>query len=313
MQSIKLIAISILLLACKTSLNAQDLCNKYKSLFNDIIAKASISKNKVALICITDINVEDFTLKKDGISEIKIGLRKMKEYPDVVFCGVIAHELGHFLLNHEGPPVFERENPADSICGSIMRKLGFDIDDMSNIIFYFDADKTAYGTKSQRINAYKKGWVKENELQGALIYQAYTPKVTWEVLSPDTLSVWIGDRQLIIDTFYNHGLVFDPISNSTIQLIQWNNKVASRGVGRIVTNRSLYTYRKTRKGYNLYYKAEERPLSDCLRGFLNYDGTNGITPECENEELGFKIQYLLTDYRLAPHKYCMPAQIFIKH
>lgn len=280
-------------------------CIYFKAKFDNLISLSGINKFDYNMICSEDVKYASYSTI-NGHKTFNINKSFFSSYPEIVFHIILAHELGHYVYNHNNETTPDEEIQADIYCGKIMAKIGYrDIDNVLEVFQTLPADESKhYATREKRKNAVKLGWESVIEKE-ALPIVNFNPVIIWK-FDKGLLNVRIDGNLYTSDTFYNHLIYFDSISKSTIQLIR-NHQNRSSGIGRLVSNRTLITYRRTWKGYNIYENGIELEKIKCTenRATINQDGD--IICNCKNKITNKYVNYKLKYFDIAPKKYAMPA------
>lgn len=252
----------------------------------------------------------------DSLSSIIVNPSYFSQFSMAVLIAAICHELGHFKLNHhtassDRDEMLQQELSADSICGYYMRKLNFSRPEEAFEVLNTasESESGKYPSKEKRKENILKGWRKASDENNLISYASYSPRVIWEI-TENSLLIKIDEREIFkLSTWYNHGAVYDPLTNSTFQLLKYRNKQGICGIGRLVTNKTNITYRRNgNSGFSIYENGRELKKIYCQKNnpLLKTDDQN-LEFTCWNESRKTNVTYLLVDYKYAPDKYLMPA------
>lgn len=248
----------------------------------------------------------------------------------LAFTGAIAHEIGHYLNHHEdswnGPrKVEELELDADYFLGFLLQQLNYT--EAQAIAFL---DKTAgkapgYPDKAHRIEVIRYGFRNAARKVSATAFATANPRVIW---TDSAWTVQVADSVVATNpadnteppwTSYRNrvGIFYDSVNNATYQL---NLNVSNYddynyGLGRLVNNRTSFTYMKiSDRGYNIYNHGKivftancDDPNNNSKLGF-DREGVDYLV-YCEDDKSHKKKYVLLKDYGYAGLEQLLPAVI----
>lgn len=310
MKAIFFISIITISFSYKTRANDEE---KYQNIFNDVCQILNIDTSKIHIEA-ENGGLADCLNQLDGTATIHFNIKEFRNKPIVNFVGVLCHELGHFKhrdLVARSPII---EGTADEFAGYAMRKLGYDLTNSQVYLKIYVTNDPGYPTSIQRIALVQKGWNKLNqELFDLQSLNQITPKVTWEISNNYQLQVNIGERKVVYPIIRTRDvlLIYDSLTNCTIQLLNFENKIRSTGLGRVINSQGFYTYFRfkgrffNRNYYQIYYKGKLKNLDETSKE-NTFDGQDLIV-SCRDRDLGIKIELRLLDYNLSPFMYAMPA------
>jgi hypothetical protein len=217
-------------------------------IFNELLGKLQIDPNAIHLQFVDGLAYGSVCDSVDGKAVIKIDPLRFSKFSDVVLIASLSHELGHFYYHHKvSKPGVEPEEQADRFCGKMMHMLGFQrVEEIYEcLLFTPENGNSIYPSKAERERQMNLGWI---EGKPTLIhsYQAYDPLVFWK-LRNDSLLVKINDTQCGSDNLdlFAYALYYDPTTFSTFQLLDYGNKHITEGIGRLVSNKTPYCYKRS--------------------------------------------------------------------
>jgi hypothetical protein len=302
------LTISLVLVFFKS--NSQIIGPEYQQIFDNIVRLTQVEKQHIKLKLNENGN-SFFTEKEDSTWVISIGIDRLKYLPKNLFTVVVCHEIGHVIKKHQGERNFWQEQESDSTCGYWMRYLNYEVSDFIPYLAYFlTGEPRSYGTDQDRIYAFLRGWREADKIYLKLEYASNIPRITWSMEANRNLSVKVNNREIIYldGNYYNHGLVYDSLTNSTFELMDWPER--PEGIGRFITNKTQFTYRVYKNGdFSLYNMGDEMRLEDCKKaGTLRWEGENGVFGPCDDDFALKDLEFVFVDCDLVPYNYAMPAE-----
>lgn len=290
--------------------------DRYANVFNDICSTLKINQNQIQLKVINDgiAYCQNFS---DNKAVISFNKNEFDKFPISYFLGVMCHELGHFINRDKMGCDSIAEGRADEFAGYSLRKMNLDVH--SSLLFlkiYKGSSTICYPNQFQRESFVIQGW---NRLDKELIdknhFNQLTPRITWSLTNSKKLEINIGARKISFSNWQKNEdvvVIYDSITTSTIQLLDYKFKAKASGLGRLITSQGLYSYflypKKILKGNNfqIFYKGKVKKLAECDQN--NYRDGYDLIVNCQDSDNGnVEVGFRLVDYFLAPNNYVLPA------
>ncbi|WP_367331112.1 hypothetical protein [Sphingobacterium multivorum] len=290
--------------------------NRYASVFADICSTLKIETAKVSLKEVST-GIAYCSNFENHQAIIYYNAKEFARFPISYFVGVMCHELGHFMNEDKVGCDSVAEGNADLYAGYALRKMNLDIH--SSLLYlkiYKNASVKCYPDQAKRESLVNQGWNRmDKELVDKNGYNLLVPRITWTITNNYQLEVNIGDRQLSFSDWKEKEdvvVIYDSVSTSTIQLLDYRFKANNSGLGRQITSQGLYSYfiypKVILNGYNymIFYKGKVMRLADCDQE--NKREGQDLIVRCQDQDNGnVEVGFRLVDYFLAPNKYVLPA------
>ena len=323
-------------------------CELHKRIFNRLIAAAGLHASDVQLREENDMGLATYLMATDApyivYTYSDFPYKGDNDTLATEYTSAVAHELGHYLNHHEDSWVTNKKNEklelsADYFIGFLLERLGYTKKQAQSFLATTQDSVEGYPSKAERRIIIERGFNNSRSGIPAAAFAGVNPRVVWYQSTPKITSrtnykVAVSD-DTIRDTndrpwnLFGYkinkivknwvGILYDSATNATYQLnldVPTESDNSLNGTGRLVNNRTSFTYYKTAiGGYEIVNRGEEVRRSECKNVSASHR-TLGFDDEevdyliyCKDEKDNQWKYILLTDYGLASVGQLMPAML----
>lgn len=287
---------------------------KIKKIFYDVTEKLGIAK-KVFLGSYSQFGGYGIYFKDNEENLARILIESKKISTKWVALGIIFHELGHYINDHENLcSNKELELDADYFSGYCLSIADANINEaLESINSLPDAGDDTHPPKAERIKKIILGWNSQKRMSGITSFTSINPTVLMKKSKGETI-ISINDVSYVIPTlnslYVGKGIVYDSqfgllyidSINSTYQIF---NPKKEYSKGFLVNDKTSIVYQR----YNSkYWRAYNKGII-----IYNEQVTNAeYIKDGERKGIDFKINYLgnviiFPNYLYSPYQIMQPA------